>query len=172
MKVFKTKLGGVLLIKPEVFEDHRGFYVETYNEEKYKNKGVDIKFVEDDISISYENVIRGIHGDNKTWKLISCLYGRFYFVVVNCDAKSPNFGKWQSFILSDSNRLQVLVPPKYGNAHLVLSNIDIFSYKQSEYYDPKDQFTYKWDDPKFNIWWPVKNPVLSRRDMEGKFVKR
>lgn len=171
MKVFKTKLDGVLLIKLEAFEDHRGYYLETYNEKLYGKHGIDIKFVEDDISVSFKNVIRGIHGDNKTWKLISCLYGRFYVVVVNCDAKSPNFGKWQSFMLSARNRWQILVPPKYGNAHLVLSDVDIFSYKQSEYYDPKGQFTYRWDDPKFKIWWPIKNPTLSQRDETGKFSK-
>ena len=164
MQVVKTKLNKVLLIKPDVFEDHRGFYVQTYNEKDYKKHGINIKFVEDDISVSTKNVLRGIHGDNKTWKLISCLYGKFYFVVVDCDKASHDFGKWESFILSDVNRHQVLVPPKFGNAHLVLSDVDIFSYKQSEYYDPKAQFTHKWNDPKFNIKWPMKNPILSKRD--------
>lgn len=169
MQVFKTKLEGVLLIKLEIFEDHRGYYLETYNEKLYKKHGISIKFVEDDISVSYKNVVRGIHGDSKTWKLISCLYGKFYLVVANCDKKSKNFGEWQSFILSDSNHYQVLVPPKYGNAHLVLSDVDIFSYKQSAYYNPKSQFTYKWNDPQFKIWWPIKNPFLSTRDEQGHF---
>lgn len=172
MKIFKTKLKGVLLIKPEIFEDHRGFYAETYNEDEYKKQGIGIKFVEDDISVSSKDVLRGIHGDNGTWKLISCMYGKFYFVVVNCNTSSKDFGKWESFILSDVNRHQVLVPPRFGNAHLVLSDMDIFSYKQSAYYDPKKQFTYKWNDPRFNIWWPIKNPILSQRDEMGKFMKR
>jgi dTDP-4-dehydrorhamnose 3,5-epimerase len=170
MKVFKTKMEDVLLIKPDVFKDHRGEYIETYNEELYNKNGINIKFIQDDISVSRRNVLRGIHGDNLTWKLISCLYGKFYFVVVNCDTRSKNFGKWQSFELSDKNRLQILVPPKYGNAHLILSKEAIFHYKQSTYYDPKKQFTYKWDDPRFNIKWPVKNPVLSLRDKKGEFV--
>jgi dTDP-4-dehydrorhamnose 3,5-epimerase len=84
--------------------------------------------------------------------------------VVNCDKKSKDFGKWSSFTLTDKNRLQVLIPPKYGNAHLVISDLTIFHYKQSTYYDRSRQFTYKWDDPKFNIWWPIKNPILSQRD--------
>jgi len=92
------------------------------------------------------------------------LYGRFYLVVVNCDTESKDFGKWQSFVLSDKNRLQVLVPPKHGNAHLVLSDMSIFHYKQSTYYDPAKQFAYKWDDPQLNIWWPIKDPILSQRD--------
>lgn len=169
MKVKKTKLEGVLLIQPEVFEDIRGYYIETYNEKLYARKGVSIKFVEDDISVSKRNVLRGIHGDDETWKLVSCLYGRFYFVVVNCDSKSKDFGKWQSFILSDKNRLQVLVPPKYGNGHLVLSEKTIFHYKQSAYYNPGNQFTYKWNDPGLKISWPIKNPILSKRDQLGHF---
>jgi dTDP-4-dehydrorhamnose 3,5-epimerase len=169
MIVEKTKLDGVLLIKPHVFEDHRGQYVETYNEDRYRRNGIDIKFIQDDISVSTRHVLRGIHGDSETWKLISCLYGKFYFVVVNCDTQSKDFGKWESFTLSEINRYQVLVPPKHGNGHLVLSDQTIFHYKQSTYYDPKGQFTYKWNDPKLNIWWPVKNPVLSMRDELGHF---
>jgi len=169
MKVYKTKLSGVLLVKLNIFKDYRGEYIETYNEKLYKKNVVNIKFVEDDISISKKNVLRGIHGDNKTWKLISCLHGKFYLVVVNCDTRSRDFGRWQSFVLSDKNRIQVLVPPKYGNAHLVLSNKAIFHYKQSEYYNPKKQFTYKWNDPQFKIIWPIKKPILSKRDEAGHF---
>jgi len=166
MKVVKTKLDNVLLVKPDIFEDFRGSYVETYNDELYKGHGIDIKFVQDDISVSTKNVLRGIHGDKETWKLISCLKGTIYLVVVDCDEKSKNFGKWQAFTISDKNRHQVLVPPKHGNAHLVLTDEAIFHYKQSTYYNPSvlKQFTYKFDDPKFNIEWPIKNPILSERD--------
>lgn len=165
MEVMKTKLEGVLLIKPPtVFEDFRGSYVETYNEELYTKAGITVKFTQDDISTSSKHVLRGIHGDSKTSKLISCLYGSFYFVVVNCDKSSPNFGQWESFTLSDRNRLQVLVPPKFGNGHLVLTETAIFHYKQDSYYDRAGQFTYLWNDPKLNLWWPVKNPIVSRRD--------
>ena len=170
IEVSKTKLDGVLLIKPSVFEDHRGEYVELYNEQLYKQHGIDITFIQDDISVSSMNVLRGIHGDDGTWKLISCLHGRFYFVVVNCDTESKDFGKWQSFTLSDRNRQQILVPPKFGNAHLVLSETAVFHYKQSTYYDPSGQFSFKWDDPKLNIWWPVTDPILSQRDQAGRFV--
>jgi len=170
MIIEKTKLDGVLLIKPDVFEDHRGQYVETYNEKLYNEHGINVKFVQDDISISSKHVLRGIHGDAETWKLISCMHGKFYLVVVNCDQESENFGKWQSFTLSEYNRHQVLVPPKYGNGHLILSEQAIFHYKQNTYYNPKGQFTYTWNDPKLNIWWPVKNPILSQRDEFGHFV--
>ena len=165
MEVSKTKLDGVSLIKPPtMFEDFRGTYVEIYNERLYTEAGIKVEFVQDDISVSSKHVLRGIHGDQETWKLISCLYGKFYLVVVNWDEASPQFSQWESFVLSDQNRLQVLVPAKFGNGHLVLSDLAIFHYKQSAYYNRAGQFTILWNDPKLNIWWPVKNPILSRRD--------
>jgi len=171
IKVSKTKLEGVLLIEPDVFRDFRGEYVEIYNEEIYRKHGINVKFIQDDISISAQNVLRGIHGDNDTWKLISCLYGEFCLTVLNYDSASKDFGKWQTFMLSEKNRDQVLVPPKFGNGHVVMSEKAIFHYKQSTYYDPKKQFTVKWNDPRFNIAWPVQNPILSKRDGLGYFVK-
>lgn len=170
MQISKTKLDGVLLLKPEVFEDFRGQYVETYNEQFCRDNGINVKFVQDDISVSSQHVLRGIHGDAETWKLVSCMHGKFYLVVVNCDKESPNFGKWQSFVLSDVNRHQVLIPPKHGNGHVVLSETAIFHYKQNTYYNPKGQFTYIWNDPQLKIWWPVKNPLISQRDEVGHFV--
>jgi dTDP-4-dehydrorhamnose 3,5-epimerase len=165
IEVSRTKLDGVLLIKPPtIFEDFRGTYVEIYNEKLYKEAGIAVDFVQDDISISAKDVLRGIHGDDETWKLISCLYGRFYLVVVNWDKSSKQFRQWDSFFLSDSNRQQVLVPPKFGNGHLVLSEQAIFHYKQSTYYNRAGQFTLSWNDPKINILWPVKNPIVSKRD--------
>jgi len=168
MKISKTNLDNVLLVEPGVFEDHRGEYVETYNEQIYAGQGIDVKFVQDDISVSTRGVLRGIHGDDRTWKLVSCLHGKFYLVVVNCDPSSPAFGAWQPFVLSDRNRHQVLIPPKFGNGHFVLSDSAIFHYKQSTYYDPGKQFTYQWNDPKFGIWWPTQTPILSLRDELGR----
>ena len=165
MEVFKTKLDGVLLIKPPtIFEDFRGTYVETYNEELYTKAGINVDFVQDDISVSSKHVLRGIHGDKETWKLISCLYGRFYLAVVNWDESSPQFRQTESHVLSDADRLQVLVPPKFGNGHLVLSDLAIFHYKQSTYYDREGQFTLLWNDPELDIDWPVTDPILSMRD--------
>jgi dTDP-4-dehydrorhamnose 3,5-epimerase len=165
IEVRTTSLTGVKLIHPSTnFEDFRGSYVETYNKELFQNAGITEEFIQDDISTSTKNVLRGIHGDQETSKLITCLYGSFYLIVVNQDRDSPEFGKWESFTLSDSNRLQVLVPPKFGNGHLVLSDKAIFHYKQTTNYNRASQFTILWNDPNFNFWWPVKNPILSRRD--------
>lgn len=170
MEVTKTGLEGVKRVQLDIFTDHRGHYIETYNEKIYREHGVDIKFVCDDVSMSNRNVLRGIHGDDITWKLISCLYGLIYVVVVDCETQSPQYGQWESFVLSEGNGLQVLVPPKHGVAHLVLSEKAIFHYKQSEYYSPGRQFTYRWDEKRFKIWWPVKDPILSQRDEEGRYV--
>ena len=93
IRVKKTKLKGVLLIEPDIFEDFRGSYVEIYNEDLYKKNGIKIKFVQDDFAVSKKNVLRGIHGDNKTYKLISCPFGEIYVVIVNCEKNSKKFGK-------------------------------------------------------------------------------
>ena len=167
----KTKLEGVLKIALSQFEDHRGFYVETFNKRDYAKKGIDIEFVEDDISVSRRHVLRGIHGDSDTWKLISCLQGSFYFVVVNNDPEHHQYKKWQAFSLSEFNRVQILVPPKFGNGHLAMTERTIFHYKQSNYYNPDSQFTIVWNNPEFNIWWPIDNPILSQRDAFGKIIK-
>lgn len=172
MRVEKTSLDGVLLIKPEpfhngngeFFEDERGLFIETYNEVKYRNSGIDINFLEDDNSISKKDVLRGMHGDDRTWKLISCLYGKIFFVAINCDEKSAAFGKWESFDLNDENHWRVLVPPMHASGYLALTEKIIVQYKQSESYKPGGQFSYKWDDTRFNIPWPIKNPILSPRD--------
>lgn len=165
IEVYKTDLEGVLLVKPTFFEDFRGEYVELYNRELYKSKGIELDFMEDDISIATRGVLKGVHGDGGTWKLISCLHGKFYLVVVNNDETSKDYKKWQSFVLSDVNKCQVLVPPKHGNGHLCLSEKSIFHYKQSNNYNPSGQFTIVWNDPKYNIWWPLNNPILSKRDL-------
>ncbi|MFH1137562.1 MAG: dTDP-4-dehydrorhamnose 3,5-epimerase [Pseudomonadota bacterium] len=165
-----NKLAGVKFIQLSAFEDHRGCYVETYNEQMYREQGIDVHFIQDDISVSSRHVLRGIHGDGETWKLISCLSGKFYMVVVNNDPDSDQYRSWEGFNLSDRNRMQVLVPPKFGNGHLVLSDSTIFHYKQNTYYNPAGQFTLRWNDPDLNIWWPIKTPVLSRRDEFGHFV--
>ena len=131
MKFEKTKLDGVLKITLDSFDDHRGSYIETYNEALYFKHGINIHFIQDDISVSKKKVIRGIHGDNETWKLISCLYGEFFFIVVNNDKNSSQFKHWESFLVSAENKIQILVPPNFGNGHQVLSESAIFHYKQN-----------------------------------------
>ena len=165
MKIETTELDGVLKVTPPTnFEDFRGSYVELYNKRLYREAGIDQEFIQDDISTSRKHVLRGIHGDSTTWKLISCLHGTFYLVVINHNQDSPQYKRWQGFTLTDRNRLQILVPPLFGNGHLVLSETAIFHYKQTTEYDRAGQFTILWNDPEYGIWWPVKTPILSTRD--------
>ncbi len=165
LQVETTRLEGVRVISPPTnFEDFRGSYVELYNKELFHSAGLTQDFIQDDISTSSKHVLRGIHGDQETWKLVSCLEGSFYLLVVNQDESSTQFGKWESFTLSDRNRLQVLIPPKFGNGHVVLSDSAIFHYKQTTTYNRASQFTILWNDPKFDFWWPVTTPILSQRD--------
>jgi len=164
MIIEDTELEGVKLIKPTIYEDFRGTNFESYNKTKYRDEIPFDEFVVDSISTSRQHVLRGIHGDNRTTKLISCLYGTIYFVVLDCRPDSETYHQWQSFTLSDQNKHQVLVPPGFGNAHLVMSEQCVFSYKLDQYYDRESQFTLKWNDERFNIYWPIKNPILSERD--------
>jgi dTDP-4-dehydrorhamnose 3,5-epimerase len=165
LKVQKTKLDGVQLIDPPtVFEDFRGQYVELYNDQVYKAAGIDWAFVQDDISVSRRHVLRGIHGDDRTAKLVSCLQGAFYLVVINNIAGSKQYRQWDAFTLSDQNRKQVLIPPGFGNGHVVMTETAIFHYKQTTTYDRSSQFTLLWNDPELGLWWPVKNPIVSQRD--------
>ena len=168
MKVHNTKLEGVLLIDPPTnFEDYRGEYVETYNQELYRTNGIDQHFVQDDIAVSRRHVLRGIHGDPDTVKLVSCLFGSLYLVIVNNDPDSVQYQQWVSFTLSDKNRQQVLVPAMFGTSYLVMSETAVFHYKQTTYYDRPNQFTLAWNDPALGIWWPVKEPITSLRDHNG-----
>jgi dTDP-4-dehydrorhamnose 3,5-epimerase len=172
MIVTETSLRGVLLIQPPTTsEDYRGSYVEVYNRKVYHEAGITVDFVQDDISVSYRHVLRGIHGDDRTWKLVSCAAGRLYHVVVDCRQESSTYLMWESFLLSDENHNQVLIPPQFGNAFLVLSEVATFAYKQSTYYEgARQQFTLRWDDPKINITWPIHFPILSHRDMTARLL--
>jgi dTDP-4-dehydrorhamnose 3,5-epimerase len=126
MRVLNTDLSGVMRIELESFSDHRGKYTETYNEDAYKRAGIDVHFIQDDISFSKKNVLRGIHGDQETYKLVSCLHGSFVLIVVNNDSESEEYKKWITFNLSGDDEIQILIPPKFGNGHFVTSDDAIF----------------------------------------------
>ena len=165
LQVANTSLDGVLLISPSTnFEDFRGTYLEIYNKDLFHQAGITCDFLQDDISTSRQHVLRGIHGDQQTWKLVSCLVGSFYLLVVNNDPTSPQYRKWEGFTLSEKNAVQILIPPSFGNGHVVMSSQAIFHYKQTTNYDRAGQFTIAWNDPEFDFWWPVKDPIVSRRD--------
>lgn len=170
LQMVETTLEGVTLIKPNVFEDFRGDYVTVYHKVLYESFGMD--FVEHSVSISSKNVLRGIHYSPHCWKLFEVLHGSAYYVAVNCEEGHPEFGKWQAFILSDRNHYQLLKHPRYGSAFLTLTDTSVLYYMQSQYYDKNnpDQQTFLWNDSRFDIWWPIKEPILSQRDELGRYV--
>lgn len=164
LQVEETSLKGVYLVKPSVQEDRRGYFYETYNEKRYKAAGLTADFIQDDISVSVKGVLRGLHGDPGTYKLVQCAYGSVYAVILNGDESSPDFGKWESFVLSAENRHQLYVPPMYANGFYVLSDLAVYTYKQSTYYGEYKQFSFKYNDPRFGIRWPAAPEITSERD--------
>lgn len=170
MNVNDTKLEGVKLLIPDRFEDFRGSYMEVYDSKKFNSYCENIQFVQDDISISNKNVLRGLHGDYETTKLVTVLNGSGYALVADNRPSSSTYKQWQSFTLSRNNKYQLLLPAGIGNSILALEDNMIYYYKQNTHFVDGRQFTIKWDDPEWDFWWPVKNPILSRRDEEGGYV--
>jgi len=161
-------LKDVKVITPSVFEESRGSIWTSYLESTIDSLlPAGIGFKHDKFSKSKSNVLRGIHGDHKSWKLVSCVHGSVKQVVVDMREQSDTHLTWQSFDLTENNKKMVLVPPGMGNAFYVTSDYAIYHYKLAytgEYVDAIDQFTVIWDDPRLNIDWPTKNPILSERD--------
>jgi dTDP-4-dehydrorhamnose 3,5-epimerase len=167
----KSKIEDLILLYPKSYNDFRGEYFQTFNINEYNFTDINgnlIQFKEDDISVSKKNVLRGLHGDKKTWKLVQCLYGEIFFAVVDFRKGSSTYKKHETFILTSKNRMQILIPPGCVNGTLCLSEECIFAYKQSEIYSgSENQFSIRWNDPKIDINWPITNPILSKRDMDA-----
>jgi dTDP-4-dehydrorhamnose 3,5-epimerase len=165
LKIENTKLEQVKVISPTSnYMDFRGRNLETYNSELYKNSGLAQNFIQDNFSYSSQNVLRGIHGDSTTWKLVSCIVGSIYLIVVNNNLESSQYKQWESFELSPDTYRQILIPPNFGNGHLTTSPLAVFHYKQTTNYNRSSQFTIKYNDPNFNFRWPISNPITSNRD--------
>ena len=148
----------------DMFRDYRGDIWTTY---KKKTSAIKLDFIHDKFSSSRKNVIRGIHGDYKTWTMVSCIHGEIYFVVVDNRPDSETYLQWDWMILDDKERKQVLLPPGFGNGFCVMSDTAVFSYKlayDGEYSDVDQQFTLKWNDPRVSIDWPTTDPILQARD--------
>ena len=158
----------VIIFEPEIYWDERGNIFTSFHEDIYKEfLYTGIKFKHDKFAYNKKNVLRGLHGDNKTWKLVSCVYGRIYEVVVDMREKSPNYLRWEAFELSGEKYRQILIPPGFVNGYYVLSEEAVFHYKLSyegEYVDAESQITVKWNDPRININWPCEDPILQLRD--------
>ena len=169
MKASQTELEGVLLIEPTVHLDSRGRFFESYEKEKYRELGVLEDFVQDNQSLSNKNVLRGLHYriDPEQAKLVRVVKGEVFDVVVDIRKSSPTFGKWQSFILSSTNYLQLYVPVGFAHGFCVLSDVAEFLYKVSEYYSGEKEKGIIWNDPDIGINWPTSNPILSDKDVSN-----
>ena len=162
MEVKGTLLEGIKVRKLLCFEDKRGANVVLHEQNQWDIETPD--FINSSLSISRYNVLRGIHGDYRTWKEITCITGTIYFVLVDRREKSHTYNKWMGMILSDENMLQVLVPPGFGNGHYVQSAFCVFHYNLAASYDISTQFSLKWNDTGIGIEWPCTSPILSERD--------
>ncbi len=162
------KIPGVYILEPSISIDTRGNIWSSFIKEeieRYLPTGV--SFTHDKFSISKAKVLRGIHYDKKTWKLITCVWGKIYAVIVDCREESKSYLRWESFMISYERPRLLLIPPMIGNSYLVLSQEVVYHYKLAyigEYYDADKQFSMKWNDPRLNIDWPINDPILSERD--------
>lgn len=163
---------GLKIIEPDFFEDNRGILYTDYLQDFAKEE-LGLDFNHSKVAISEEKVLRGIHGDHKSYKLVSCLHGEVFQVAVDLRQKSPTYLSHESFELCSSKPKLVLLPPGIGNAFLVMSNQAVYTYKLSyegNYIDADDQFTCHWADPKLNIQWPIEEPILSKRDQDASYL--
>lgn len=167
MKVTETELPEVLLIEPKVFGDHRGFFLETWNRERYLEAGFpDVEFVQDNHSRSRKGVLRGLHFQLKhpQGKLVQVVTGSVFDVAVDIRVGSPNFGKWVGYELSGENHHQLWVPPGFAHGFCVLSDTVDFVYKCTDLYRPEDEGGVLWNDPAIGIDWHMDVPLLSEKD--------
>jgi len=167
MKIIDTILPGVKIIEPRIHGDERGFFVETFQADRYRAAaGIDLPFVQDNHSRSPRGVLRGLHAQRlrPQGKLVRVARGEVFDVAVDIDPVSPTFGRWVGEILSDRNQRQLWVPPGYAHGFVVLSEIADFEYKCTDYYFPDDEIGLLWNDPKVGIDWPIRTPQLSEKD--------
>lgn len=166
MNIIKTSLEGVLIIEPNVFKDSRGFFMETYHEERYRQFGIDRIFVQDNLSYSVQGTLRGLHFQKKhpQAKLVQVITGEIFDVAVDIRQGSPTFGKWTGVSLSDQNQRQLFIPEGFAHGFCVMSETCHFSYKCSDFYAPDDEGGILWSDPDIGIEWLIKEPIISEKD--------
>lgn len=155
-------LNDIIEYQLDSYEDLRGEIYTIYDKTKYP-----YEFNHDKVCTRHKDVLVGIHGDFQTWKLLTCLYGRVYSVIMDNRPESPDYLKHRTYVLSHLNKKQLLLPPGMGNSFLVMSDFCVYNYKLAytgKYNDVDEQFTIRWNDPKLNIFWPITEPILSPRD--------
>lgn len=166
MNFLDTKLPGVVLVEPDVFEDARGYFLETYHAAKYRQGGIPGSFVQDNLSHSVRGTLRGLHYQlpHAQGKLVMALAGRIFDVAVDIRKGSPTFGQWVGVELSGDNKRQLYIPPGFAHGFCVLSETADVLYKCTALYSPQDERGIIWNDPAIAIAWPVSDPLLSTKD--------
>lgn len=173
MKIIETNLPGCVVIQPDVHGDARGFFYESYNAEKYKNAGLDLHFVQSNVSRSAHGVLRGLHFQNPKpqGKLVSVLEGEVYDVGVDIRVGSPTFGRWAAAVLSADNKRHFWIPEGFAHGFVVLSEFATFSYQCTSVYDRAADAGIRWNDGDIGIDWPVSAPLLSEKDSVAPFLR-
>jgi dTDP-4-dehydrorhamnose 3,5-epimerase len=173
VKLIYTDIPGIVVIEPQVFEDSRGFFMETYQAEKFKQAGIGFDFVQDNHSRSTQSILRGLHYQirHAQGKLVRVVAGEIYDVVVDIRRSSPTFCNWVGVWLSAQDKRQVWIPPGFAHGYYVVSELAEVLYKVTDYYDPQAERCIRWDDPTFKVTWPITPgnlPILSAKDRAGK----
>ena len=171
MEFKQLSIPEVILVKPTIFNDHRGFFMESYHIEKFKMGGINNTFVQDNYVKSVQNTLRGLHFQAlfPQAKLLRCLKGKVFDVAVDIRKDSPHFGKWVGLELSEENKYQLFIPEGFAHGYYVLSETALFQYKCTDIYHPEDEYGIAWDDPDIGIDWPLIEPglvLLSEKDKE------
>ncbi len=168
--VTPAALDGVVIIDTKFFRDHRGWFIEHYHKQRFAEHGITAEFVQDNHSRSVAGVLRGIHYQDQSapmGKLVRCTEGAIFDVAVDLRVSSPTFGKWVGVELTEENMRQIYVPAGFGHAFVGLTDFVQVHYKCTGFYSPPSEGTIAWNDPDLAIDWPVKEPILSSRDMNG-----
>lgn len=166
MKIRETRIQGLLILEPDVFEDARGFFMEIHHQKKYEEAGIDRAFVQDNLSCSVQDTLRGLHYQYPyaQAKLVQAISGEIFDVAVDIRRGSPTFGKWEAILLSEKNRWQVFVPEGFAHGFCVMSGAARVLYKCTDLYAPQAEHGIQWSDPDLAIDWPVQKPLLSPKD--------
>jgi dTDP-4-dehydrorhamnose 3,5-epimerase len=171
LQVRETTLQDARLFVPDVFGDDRGFFKETYSTTKYRALGLADDFVQDSVSFSVKNVLRGLHGDPAMSKLVQVLRGEIWDVIVDLRQDSPTYRQWQGFTLSEHNHVQLYIPAGFLHGFLAQTDGVVFAYKHGALYDPQREFSIRWNDPTLAIAWPLSgDPIVSARDQAAPFL--
>jgi dTDP-4-dehydrorhamnose 3,5-epimerase len=174
MEIIETNLKGLLVIKPKVFEDERGYFFESYNYQLFKQAGLDFNFVQDNQSLSHTGVLRGLHfqnNPNAQGKLVRVISGSVFDVAVDIRKKSPTYGQWFGLELTEQNKWMMYIPEGFAHGFATLQDFTVFSYKCTNFYNKVSEDCIFWNDSDLAINWPIENPILSDKDLLGKHMK-